>query len=42
MKITMFEKETKNEKYKNNPYRTVNLKRYKNGNIICYLPKNKI
>ena len=27
MKFTMFEKETKNEKYKNNPYRAVNFKR---------------
>jgi len=39
MKFTMFEKETKNEKYKNNPYRAVNFKRDGKGNIIC--PNNK-
>ena len=35
MKFTMFEKETKNEKYRNNPYRAVNFKKDINGNIIC-------
>jgi len=35
MKFTMFEKETKNEKYKNDPYRAVNFKRDEKGNIIC-------
>ena len=31
----MFEKETKNEKYRNNPYRAVNFKKDPEGNIIC-------
>ena len=35
MKFTMFEKETKNEKYHANPYRAVNFKRDKEGNLIC-------
>lgn len=35
MKFTMFEKETKNEKYRTNPYRAVNFKKDENGNIIC-------
>lgn len=35
MKFTMFEKETKNEKYKNNRYRAVNLKKDEKGDIIC-------
>jgi len=35
MKFTMFEKETKNEKYKNNPYRAANFKRDDEGNLIC-------
>ena len=35
MKFTMFEKETKNEKYHNNPYRAVNFKRDSQGNLIC-------
>jgi len=35
MKFTMFEKETKNEKYHTNPYRAVNFKRDKDGNPIC-------
>ena len=39
MKFSMFEKETKNEKYKNNPYRAVNFKRDENGNIICHNDK---
>lgn len=39
MKFTMFEKETKNEKYKNNPYRAVNFSQDENGNIIC--PKGR-
>ena len=29
MKFTMFEKETKNEKYRTNPYRAVNFKKGK-------------
>ena len=39
MKFTMFEKETKNEKYRNNPYRAVNFSRDENGKIIC--PKGR-
>lgn len=39
MKFTMFEKETKNEKYRNNPYRSVNFKHDENGNLIC--PNNR-
>ena len=34
MKFTMFEKETKNEKYRSNPYRAVNFKRDDKGNMI--------
>ena len=32
MKFTMFEKETKNEKYRTNPYRAVNFKKDEKGN----------
>ena len=39
MKFTMFEKETKSEKYHMNPYRAVNFKRDADGNLIC--PNNK-
>ncbi len=39
MKFTMFEKETKNEKYHNDPFRAVNF-RYEDGNLVC--PNNKI
>ena len=39
MKFTMFEKETKNEKYHTNPYRAVNFKQDAEGNLIC--PNNK-
>lgn len=35
MKFTMVEKETKNEKYRDNPYRSVNFKKDENRNIIC-------
>ena len=35
MKFTMFEKETKSEKYHTNPYRAVNFKRDAQGNPIC-------
>lgn len=35
MKFTMFEKETKDEKYHKNPYRAVNFKRDNEGNLIC-------
>ena len=35
MKFTMFEKETKSEKYHTNPYRAVNFKRDTEGNLIC-------
>jgi len=39
MKFTMFEKETKDRKYKNNPYRAVNFQRNEQGDLIC--PNNK-
>jgi len=39
MKFTMFEKETKDSKYRDNPYRAVNFKQDKNGNLLC--PNNK-
>ena len=39
IKFTMFEKETKNEKYRENPYRATNFKRDDDGNLIC--PNNK-
>ena len=35
MKFTMFEKETKSDKYRNNPYRVTNFKRDEEGNLIC-------
>ncbi len=35
MKFTMFDKETKSDKYRNNPFRAVNFKRDENGNLIC-------
>lgn len=35
MKFTMYEKETKSEKYHNNPFRAVNFKRNENGNLVC-------
>ena len=35
MKFTMFEKETKSKKYKEDPYRSVNFKKDENGNLIC-------
>ncbi|MBQ8549071.1 MAG: transposase, partial [Lachnospiraceae bacterium] len=35
MKFTMFDKETKNEKYHINPYRAVNFKQDSQGNLIC-------
>ena len=39
MKFTMFEKETKDTKYHNNPYRIENFRRDEEGNLIC--PNNK-
>ena len=39
MKFTMFEKETKDAKYHNNPYRVDNFLRDADGNLIC--PNNK-
>lgn len=39
MKFTMFEKETKDRKYKENPYRSVNFKQDKEGNPVC--PNNQ-
>ena len=35
MKFTMFEKETKDKKYRDNPYRAVNFTQDENGNLIC-------
>jgi len=35
MKFTMFDKETKSDKYRNNPYRATNFKRNEEGNLIC-------
>ena len=39
IKFTMFEKETKNEKYHKNPYRAVNFKQDTAGNLLC--PNNR-
>lgn len=39
MKFTMFEKETKDKKYHNDPYRADNFRRDEQGNLIC--PHNK-
>ena len=35
MKFTMFDKETKDSKYHNNPFRVDNFKRDEKGNLIC-------
>ncbi|MBO5740414.1 MAG: transposase [Bacteroidaceae bacterium] len=35
MKFPMFEKETKNERYRSDPYRAVNFKRDEKGHLIC-------
>lgn len=35
MKFTMFEKETKDTRYRNDPYRAVNFRRDEEGNLIC-------
>ncbi len=35
MKFTMFEKETKDQKYRDNPYRAVNFSQDENGRLIC-------
>lgn len=35
MKFTMFEKETKNQKYHNSPYRIDNFRHDSEGNLIC-------
>lgn len=35
MKFTMFEKETKSEKHRTNPYRAANFRRDAGGNMIC-------
>lgn len=39
MKFTMFEKETKNQKYRDNPYRAINFSKDENGKIVC--PKGR-
>ena len=35
MKFTMFEKKTKDKKYRDNPYRAVNFSRYEDGDLVC-------
>ncbi len=35
MKFTMFDKMTKDESYRENPYRAVNFKRNENGELVC-------
>lgn len=35
MKFTMFEKETKSKKYKEDPYRSVNFKKDEDGSLVC-------
>lgn len=35
MKFTMYKKETKDKKYREDPFRPVNFKRDKGGNLIC-------
>jgi len=35
MKFTMFAKENKDKKYRDNPYRAVNFKKDENGNLLC-------
>ena len=35
MKFTMYNKETKDENYRNDPFRAVNFKRDSDGNLIC-------
>ena len=35
MKFTMFDKETKDSKYRNNPFRVDNFKRDEKVNLIC-------
>lgn len=35
MKFTMFEKETKDKKYHNDPYRAANFKRNEQGELLC-------
>ena len=35
MKFSMYEKEVKDKKYRNNPYRIQNFTRDENGNLIC-------
>ncbi len=39
MKFTMFEKETKDKKYRINPYKAINFKYDEKGNLIC--PKGR-
>lgn len=39
MKFTMFEKETKNQKYRDNQYRVTNFSQDENGEIVC--PKGR-
>ncbi len=39
MKFAMFEKEAKDQKYKENPYRSVNFRKDENGCLLC--PQNR-
>lgn len=39
MKFTMYEKETKDEKYRENPYRAINFSKDEKGNLVC--PKGR-
>ena len=39
MKFTMYEKESKDEKYRNDPFRAVNFRTDSDGNLIC--PNNR-
>lgn len=39
MKFTMFEKETKNQKYRENPYRAINFSQDEKGTLMC--PKGR-
>ena len=39
MKFTMFEKETKDKRYRESPYRSVNFKQDEDGNLVC--PNNR-
>ena len=42
MKFTMYEKESKNEKYRNDPYRAVNFPINESGLPVCRTERNSI